>query len=121
MKKITQWACVLLAVAAAGHAGVRDVFATPAPVAWMQNEEGTALVVDVQVAGTLSSLVTDTGAESLTLTGNLNGSDFDFIRQRMTALKTLDLRGVLLEGNAIPDWAMQGHKGLQRLVLPEEL
>ena len=87
----------------------------------MQNEEGTAFVVDVQVAGTLSSLVTDTGAESLTLTGNLNGSDFDFIRQRMTALKTLDLRGVLLEGNAIPDWAMQGHKGLQRLVLPEEL
>lgn len=121
MKKITQWACVLLAVAAAGHAGVRDVFATPAPVAWMQNEEGTALVVDVQVAGTLSSLVTDTGAESLTLTGNLNGSDFDFIQQRMTALRTLDLKGVQVEGNAIPNYALQGHKGLQKVVLPEGL
>ena len=74
--------------------------------------------INVTTAGSLSSLINESEIESiteLTLTGNINKSDFNFIDTKMTALETLNIKDVTIEAetkhgktypaNEIPDSA----------------
>ena len=77
--------------------------------------------VEVQQAGSLASLLTDVeGLGSLTLTGEIDESDFAALRQ-CRALQTLDMRQVRLatEGEALPRQALYGCASLRQLVLPQ--
>ena len=53
----------------------------------------TALEVE-STAGSLSSLVTDPDATSLTITGTMDARDFYYIANNMSQLKSLDISGV---------------------------
>ncbi len=93
-----------------------------------------AWAVDVNnVAGTLSTRVSDTNITSLTVTGTMDARDFSFIANRLNKLTTVDLSGVTIEAyeaseplfaqqtsyeaNTIPSTAFFG-KPLTSMVLP---
>lgn len=94
-----------------------------------------ALTVD-STAGKLSDAVgSDVAATSLTVNGSVDASDFDFIRDKMTSLSSLDLsgatisayEGVVLENgrkqepaNALPAYALLSTK-ISSITLPASL
>lgn len=85
-------------------------------------------------AGRLAAVIgSDTTAISLTITGEINASDFDFIANKMTALTTLDLSGATIaaysgspvltgkteyEANTLPDYSLMGTK-IASITLPD--
>ena len=80
-------------------------------------------------AGTLSTLISDTDAGTitdLTLFGTIDVNDFNFMRERMK-LASLDLSGVTIvangsnPANAIPAKAFRNYWSLKRIVLPKNL
>jgi len=72
-------------------------------------------------AGSLSSVITNTSADSLTIFGTLNDNDFQYIRNNMPSLKYLNIKEDSVVNNRIPDYALQGNKTLQEVVLPKNL
>lgn len=85
----------------------------------------TAAAANVSTeAGRLASAIgSDTTATSLTITGEIDASDFDFIANKMTALTSLDLSGATIaaysgspvltgkteyEANTLPDYSLMG-------------
>ena len=104
--------------------------------------------INVTTAGSLSSLINESEIESiteLTLTGNINKSDFHFIDTKMTALETLNIKDVTIEAetkhgktypaNEIPDsafmqngyknqhdvWVYKGNKNIKAYILPASI
>ena len=104
--------------------------------------------INVTTAGSLSSLINESEIESiteLTLTGNINKSDFNFIDTKMTALETLNIKDVTIEAetkhgktypaNEIPDsafmqngyenqnnvWVYTGNKNIKSFILPSSI
>lgn len=73
--------------------------------------------VNVETAGTLSSLLTDEEKNTvtdLTVTGNLNASDFPTMKA-MKAIVVIDLSGASIENNTIPDNAFTGNLSIGTL------
>ena len=77
--------------------------------------------VEVPVAGQLGSLVEKPNCDSITIFGSLNTSDFRFIKNNMPNLKYLNLLAATVEGDRIPNSALQSKKTLRELVLPHGL
>ena len=96
-------------------------------------EPGDGKVVDVETAGTLSTLLTADEAATLTaltVTGSINKADLDTLNG-MPALATLDLSDANIvastEGdvtyaeNTIPEATFKSNKSLKKVVLPNSL
>lgn len=94
-----------------------------------------AATVSTQAGGLAEAIGSDTTATELTVTGEINAADIEFIAGKMTSLKHLDLSGVgiaaysgdaLMTGktdfaaNLLPEYSMMG-TGLESLVLPSTL
>ncbi|MDR0962453.1 MAG: fimbrillin family protein [Mediterranea sp.] len=62
-----------------------------------------------------------TKVKNLKITGKIDASDFQMMREEMTILQSLNLQEVEIEGNEIPDDAMTGKQSLLRLVLPNKI
>ena len=104
--------------------------------------------INVTTAGSLSSLINESEIESiteLTLTGNINKSDFCFIDTTLTKLETLNIKDVTIEAetkhgktypaNEIPDsafmqngyenqnnvWVYTGNKNIKSFILPSSI
>ena len=87
-------------------------------------------------AGNLSKAVTDKTVTALTVNGSMNALDFEFIRNNLTQLASLDIKDVTIEplakesasgmafdefnydGNVLPQGALMGMTRLQTVVLP---
>ena len=96
-------------------------------------EPADGKVVDVETAGTLSTLLTADEAATLTaltVTGSINKADLDTL-SGMPALATLDLSGANIVAssdgetsyaeNTIPDRTFMSNKSLKNVVLPNSL
>lgn len=87
-------------------------------------ETGAAgTIVELTSAGTLASKLTgaDLGTiQELTVTGPMNANDFEVIKQ-MTLLTKVDLSGVTMEGNKLPNNAFRYLSYLQTVILPNNL
>lgn len=79
------------------------------------------LVVNVKNAGQLSDLVKDMKCDSITISGNLNWSDFSFLKYDLLKLSYLDLSEVILSDNSLPNSAFQTKKTLREVILPKNL
>lgn len=84
------------------------------------------LVVNVPTAGTLADCIAAMGKDyedivSMKLTGEINGSDFEFMRDNMLNLSSLNLKDVLTENYEIPQVAFGGKKNLRHIILPSKL
>ena len=104
--------------------------------------------INVTTAGSLSSLINESEIETiteLTLTGNINKSDFCFIDTTLTKLETLNIKDVTIEAetkhgktypaNEIPDsafmqngyknqnnvWVYTGNKNIKSFILPSSI
>jgi hypothetical protein len=95
----------------------------------MASHEATAkeyIVIHVEEAGTLKECITAankdyTQLQNLKITGEINGGDFYFMRTKMNKLQSLNLKEVKSKDDEIPVQAMEGHKTLMHLVLPDKL
>ena len=90
------------------------------------------IVIDVPEAGTLEECIASAGKEytkvkNLKVTGQINATDFYFMRDKMDILQALNLKEVVIteyesDGtDEIPNEAMRGKSSLMRLVLPDKL
>ncbi|MDE6227902.1 MAG: C10 family peptidase [Muribaculaceae bacterium] len=99
------------------------------------------LSLEIPTAGTLKDLISkeeSLALRSLTLTGNINATDFWYIRDNCPALEYLDIRKVNIEAesaiddkifttsgenpeNVIPEFALQALQNLKTLILPENI
>lgn len=71
-------------------------------------------------AGNLSNLIAETESgtiKELVLFGSINANDFAFIREKMK-LTSLDLSGVSIANNTVPQKALYNYDSMQKLVLP---
>lgn len=84
----------------------------------------------VPVAGSLSSIIDSIDAKlisSLILTGNIDSRDFDFMKNNMTSLSSVDLSKANISSRLsnyarhIPANAFDGCKRLKSVILPENL
>ena len=93
-------------------------------------------VINVETAGTLSSLVSaDDNLTDLTLTGSINKADFSYIKSTLTSVKNLDLKDVTIEAceegegdtkvsypaNELPAGVFKEVNTLESLVLPSSI
>jgi hypothetical protein len=60
-------------------------------MAFMNQVSATHVTVEVPTAGQLSSLVQNANCDSITISGNLDGNDFWFIREQMPNLIYLNI------------------------------
>lgn len=90
------------------------------------------IVIDVPEAGTLEECIAAAGKEyakvkNLKVTGQINATDFYFMRDKMDILQALNLKEVVITeyessgADEIPYEAMRGKSSLMRLVLPDKL
>lgn len=90
------------------------------------------IVIDVPEAGTLEECIAAAGKEytkvkNLKVTGQINATDFYFMRDKMDILQALNLKEVKIvaEGeyaaDVIPNRAMNEKRSLMRLVLPDQI
>lgn len=90
------------------------------------------IVIDVPEAGTLEECIAAAGKEytkvkNLKVTGQINATDFYFMRDKMDILQALNLKEVKIvaEGeyaaDVIPNRAMNEKGSLMRLVLPDQI
>lgn len=90
-------------------------------MALMNQVSATHITVEVPTAGQLSSLVQDANCDSITISGNLNGNDFKFIREQMPNLVYLNTSKVAVPGNRLPESGLYSKKTLQKIILPDNL
>ena len=92
------------------------------------------IIIDVPKAGTLKECIQAANKDftkvmNLKITGHINASDFDFMKNKMEKLQSLNLKEVKIdadpqygcEADMIPTYAMFRKKSLQHLVLPDKL
>jgi hypothetical protein len=78
--------------------------------------------VQVDTAGTLSALLTPeemNTVTNLTLTGNINATDFNTMKNTMPALRSIDLSLVEADGDSIPGYAF--NRSIDTVFLPSSL
>lgn len=85
--------------------------------------EGTK--IDLETAGSLGAKLTELGVtlntiQELTITGPMNASDFEVIKQ-MTLLTKVNLSGATMEGNMLPNYAFSGLSYLKEVKLPNSI
>lgn len=90
-------------------------------MACMNQVSATHVKVDIRTAGQLSTLVENTACDSLTISGSMNSTDFNFLKNKMPNLTYLDLTKVALTDKKIPNSALQSNATLQEIILPENL
>lgn len=90
-------------------------------MALMNQVSATHVTVEVPTAGQLSSLVQDVNCDSITISGNLDGNDFWFIREQMPNLFYLNTSKVTVPGNRLPESGLYSKKTLQKIILPDNL
>lgn len=90
-------------------------------MALMNQVSATHVTVEVPTAGQLSSLVQDVNCDSITISGNLDGNDFWFIREQMPNLVYLNTSKVTVPGNRLPESGLYSKKTLQKIILPDNL
>lgn len=90
-------------------------------MASMNQALATHVKVDIRTAGQLSTLVENTSCDSLTISGNMNTTDFRFLKDKMPNLAYLDLNKVVLTDNKIPNSALRYKTTLQEVILPQNL
>lgn len=87
-------------------------------------------IIDVPEKGSLEKIVTEAGLaykeiQNLKLTGEINEADYTFMREKMTSLKSLNIKDVVtFDGereNVIPEKAMYEKEALIRIIFPENL
>lgn len=84
------------------------------------------IIVDCPEPGTLKESITAAGKDytkvkNLKVTGTIDQRDFVMMRDEMTALQSLNLREVEIEGDEIPNSAFDGKSTLIRFVFPENI
>lgn len=77
--------------------------------------------INIVTAGQLNLLVEDTQCDSLTISGDMNDSDFRFLKEKMLNLVYLDIAEVSVANDKIPNNAFQNRKSLQEIILPRRL
>ena len=85
--------------------------------------EGTT--VTLETAGSLGAKLTEKGVtpntiQELTVTGPMNASDFEVIKQ-MNLLTKVDLNGTIMEENRLPNNAFKNLSFLKEVKLPDEI
>lgn len=90
-------------------------------MAFMNQVSATHVTVEVPTAGQLSSLVQDANCDSITISGNLDGNDFWFIREQMPNLIYLNIGKVTVPDNKLPESGLYSKKTLQKIILPDNL
>lgn len=84
------------------------------------------LAVTVTNAGSLKGKIQEAGYNSkqirdLTVTGSLNASDIEFMRNELMNLIKLDLSGASLENNSLPGSVFSNRAALKTVVLPNSI
>lgn len=90
-------------------------------MAFMNQASATHAIVEVTTAGQLNSVVEVANCDSITISGNLNRNDFDFIRTQMPNLVYLNLRKVTVPENKLPNSGLYEMKSLKEVMLPDNL
>lgn len=90
-------------------------------MAFMNQASATHITVEVPTAGQLSSLVQDAKCDSITISGNLNDNDFQFIRKQMPNLIYLNIGKSTVPDNKLPNNGLQEKGTLQKVILPDSL
>ena len=90
-------------------------------MAFMNQVSATHVTVEVPTAGQLSSLVQNANCDSITISGNLDGNDFWFIREQMPNLIYLNIGKVTVPDNKLPESGLYSKKALQKIILPDNL
>lgn len=90
-------------------------------MAFMNQVSATHVTVEVPTAGQLSSLVQNVNCDSITISGNLDGNDFWFIREQMPNLIYLNIGKVTVPDNKLPESGLYSKKALQKIILPDNL
>ncbi len=87
--------------------------------------QATNVTVYVPAAGqlqtALSTVLPSTDVDSLTITGFLNSSDFDYMKDNLSPLSYLDLWDVTVTNNAIPSDALSNKTTLKEVILPSSV
>ena len=90
------------------------------------------VVINVPEAGTLDKCIEESGKDltkvrNLKITGQINSRDFEMMRDKMSLLGALNLKGISIEKNEqnekdiIPENALKNKKSLVSIVLPDKL
>lgn len=90
-------------------------------MAFMNQVSATHVTVEVPTAGQLSSLVQNANCDSITISGNLDGNDFWYIREQMPNLIYLNIGKVTVPDNKLPESGLYSKKALQKIILPDNL
>lgn len=90
-------------------------------MAFMNQVSATHVTVEVPTAGQLSSSVQNANCDSITISGNLDGNDFWFIREQMPNLIYLNIGKVTVPDNKLPESGLYSKKALQKIILPDNL
>jgi len=75
-------------------------------------------------AGGLSQALTTNEKNTITnitITGNIDTRDFQTMKSNMPALVVIDLSGVMIANNEIPESALSGKDKLTTILLPQSL
>lgn len=99
----------------------------PTVTEWMEQEieSGIGTMVVVNEAGNLATLLVNANPSQITslkINGNLNEEDFQYIRENLSALETLDLSGTAM--TVFPNKALRfdsPNTTLEEVILPEGL
>ena len=83
------------------------------------------VIVTLTEAGSLSNVLSDKNPidiTDLTVSGPMNSEDFEFIRTNMRFINKVDISGVILENNELPENAFSiNNSYLEEVVLPNNL
>ncbi len=83
--------------------------------------QATNVTVNVPAAGQLSTVLSATDVDSLTVTGFLNSSDFSYMRSELSQLTYLNLLDATVENNTIPSYALEEKTTLKKVILPSSI
>lgn len=82
-------------------------------------------VVTVKAPGKLSEQLKGIAephkCQTLTIKGEMNAADVEFIYLRMGGLTKVDMKEASIEGNALPKTAFSKHPNLEEVILPQSL
>ncbi|WP_424772544.1 leucine-rich repeat protein [Porphyromonas endodontalis] len=59
--------------------------------------------------------------QTLTIKGEMNAADVEFVSLRMGGLTKLDMKDASIQGNALPRTALSKHPNLEEVILPQSL
>jgi uncharacterized repeat protein (TIGR02543 family) len=85
-----------------------------------------SVTVNVATAGSFSTALTTAGGNpgtvtNLTVTGNINSADINYMRINMPVLAVLNLEAVSIVGNTMPSYAFSGKTTLTSIKMPASI